>query len=73
MILSLYYCILLITLLCRKIAIAENDALFGVKSVSLKFGWCKENYIFQVWARARERKWKSRQFIGLGWPGLGGP
>ena len=49
MILSLFYCIVLLLLLCRKFGIAENYALFGVKIVSPKFGWCKENDIFHVW------------------------
>ena len=48
MILSLFYYILLITVLCRKFDIAENYALFGVKPVSLKFGWCKVSDILQV-------------------------
>ena len=47
-ILSLFYCILLISLLCRKFDITENYTLFRVNSVSLKFGWCQENYILNV-------------------------
>ena len=53
MILRHYYCILLMTQLVRKIGIAKNNALFGVKLVSLKFGWCKENYILQVCKRPK--------------------
>ena len=40
---------LLLTLLCPKFGIVKNYALFGVKFLRLKFGWCKENYIFHVW------------------------
>ena len=49
MTLGLFYFILLITLICRKFYIAASYALFGVTFVSLKFGWCKENYVLQVW------------------------
>ena len=48
MILSLFYCILLITLLRHKFGIAKNYALFEVNIVSLKVGWCKEKDILQV-------------------------
>ena len=43
---SLNFCI---SLLSRKFDIARNYALFGVKFVTLKFGWGKENDIFHVW------------------------
>ena len=52
MVLSLLYCILLITLLCCIFGIAENYAVFWVKSVSLKSGWCKERDILQVCTQA---------------------
>ena len=39
MILSLFYWILLLTLLCHKFGIAKYHALFGVKMFSLNFGW----------------------------------
>ena len=40
-----FFCILL---LCRKLGIAKNYALFGVKVFNLKLGWCKENDIFHI-------------------------
>ena len=46
MVLSLFIVFLLLLLLCCKFVIVKNYALFGVKFVCLKFGWCKENYIF---------------------------
>ena len=48
MILSIFFCILLLTLLCCKFGIAKNQALFGLKVFSLKLGWCKKKYILQV-------------------------
>ena len=48
MILSIFYCILLIMLLCCKFDIAENYSLLGVKPVTLEFGWWKKIYILQV-------------------------
>ena len=48
MIFSDFFCILLITLLCRQFGIAENHTLFLVKFFSVKLGLCKENDIFQV-------------------------
>ena len=42
MILSLFYCILLLTLLCHKVGIAKNHALFGVKFVSLHLDGVKK-------------------------------
>ena len=48
MILILFVCNLLLTLLCLKFAIAENHAHFGLKFVRLKLGWCKVNNILQV-------------------------
>ena len=42
MTLSLFYCMLLLTLLCRIFGNVKNHALFGVKFVTLKFGWCKK-------------------------------
>ena len=44
-ILSQLYHILLLTLLCCKIAVGGKDALFGAKFLRLKFGWCKESNI----------------------------
>ena len=29
---------------------AKMYALFGVNFFCLKFGWCKQNYIFHVWS-----------------------
>ena len=55
-----FYCILLLRLLCRSFGIAKNYALFGVKFVSLKFGWCKENDILQVWLSERDRGQRSK-------------
>ena len=49
MILSSFYCIVYLPLLCCKFGIAKNYALLGVNLFSLKFGWCKENDIFHVW------------------------
>ena len=48
MILSLFNCILLFTLICCRFGIAKKSALFGVTFSNLKFGWCKENDILQV-------------------------
>ena len=45
MILSLLYCILLITLLYGKISIAENYALFGVYPTSLNFNGLKKGIL----------------------------
>ena len=49
MILSLLYCIFLLPLLCCKFGIVKNYALFQVNLFSLKFRWCKENDIYNVW------------------------
>ena len=43
--LSQLYRILLLTLLCCKIAIGGKDALFGEEFFRLIFGWCKESDI----------------------------
>ena len=48
MILSIFYCILSITLLCLKFGIAKNYAIFGGKCVFPIFGLCKEYDILQV-------------------------
>ena len=55
-IVSLFHSILLITLLSRIFGIAENYAFFGVKYVNLKFGWCKESDILQVWGEGAHCK-----------------
>ena len=49
LILSQFNCILLLTLLCCEFGNAKNHAYLGVNFVVLKFWWCKENYILQVW------------------------
>ena len=54
MILGLFYFILLLLLLCRTFGIAENYALFRVKSFNQKFGWRKENDILHVCFLAKD-------------------
>ena len=49
LILSQFNCILLLTLLCCGFGNAKNHAYFGVKFLGLKFWWCNENDILQVW------------------------
>ena len=48
MILSVFVCILLLTLLCPKFGIAKNHTHFGVKCVSLKLVRSKVYNILQV-------------------------
>ena len=47
MLLSQFYCVLLLTMLCRLFGMAKNHALFVLNIFSLKFGWCKENNIWK--------------------------
>ena len=46
--LSLFYCILLLTLFCCKFCIGGNYAVFGIQFFRLKFGLCKESDILHV-------------------------
>ena len=64
MILSLFYCILWLTLLCWPFGIAENCSLCEVKMFSLKIGWCKESAILQVWEMVTDTL-KILPYLGL--------
>ena len=52
-ILIIFCCIFSLKLLCCKFGIAEHNALFGVKFVSLKLGLCEKYDKLQVWSKKK--------------------